>query len=128
MNNSKHIYDLCEQHMHAYVLLEMKDGMEADGIITGIDHENVYMAVPIGEEFQQEMRSESDDNRQFGHHQGGYGGGYGGYGGHGGYGGYGGYGGHGGYGNQYHYGRPRRFNRLIIPLAALAAVSLLPWY
>ncbi len=88
MNNyydHTHIYDICEQHMHAYVLLEMKDGMEADGIITGIDHENVYVAVPIGEDMQHDMREE----RQYGHHHGGYGGGYGGYGGHGGYGGYG---------------------------------------
>lgn len=125
MNNSydhKHIYDQCEQHMHAYVLVEMKDGMEADGIITGIDHENVYMAVPIEDGFQQEMRIGNEEERQFGHHHGGYS--------HGGYGGYSGYGGYGGHGGGYYggYGRPRRFNRLILPLAALTAVSLLPWY
>jgi|SRR5699024_1575411 len=119
--NHRNIYDLCEEHMHAYVLLEMKDGSQADGIITGIDHENVYVAVPIEVERPQHMRSSNDQERQFGY------GGFGGYGG--GYGGYGGYP-HGGYGGHHghHYGRPRRFNRLVLPLAALAAVSLLPWY
>ena|SRR5699024_8604982 len=110
-----HIYDVCEQHMHAYVLLEMKDGMETDGIITGIDHENVYVAVPVGEEHQEQMREHRTEERPYGGYP------------YGGSGGYGGYGSHGGYHGPY-YGRPRRFNRLIVPLAALAAVSLLPWY
>lgn len=107
VNDHTHIYDMCEQHMHAYVLLQMKDGTETDGIITGIDHENVYVAVPTGGEAQREMRNDPSDERQFGYHYGGppFGGGY--------------------YGGGF-YGRPRRFNRLIIPLAALAAISLLP--
>lgn len=118
-NEHTDIYDVCEQHMHAYVLLEMKDGMEADGIITGIDHEHVYVAIPVGGDAQQSMRHPQEEERQYGHYHGGSGGGYGGYGG---------YGGSGYYGNQYNYGRPRRFERWIVPLTALAAVSLLPWY
>lgn len=107
-NDHTHIYDMCEQHMHAYVLLEMKDGMETDGIITGIDHENVYVAVPTGGEGQSGMRNEYSDERQYGYHYGGPS--------------------HGGYYGGGYYGRPRRFNRLIVPLAALTAITLLPWY
>src|SRR5699024_11502760 len=92
--NHRNIYDLCEEHMHAYVLLEMKDGSQTDGIITGIDHENVYVAVPIEEERQQDMRSSNDQERQCGYGGfGGYGGGYGGYSGYP----YGEYGGHDGH-------------------------------
>lgn len=73
----------------------------------------------------------SSDQRQiygagFGYGYPGYGPWYGGYGGYGGYGAYGGYPvyGFGGYG----FPRRRRFQRLILPLAALTAISLLPYY
>lgn len=102
-NKHNHIYDLCRSHMHAFVLAELEDGSAVDGIITGLDDEYVYIAVPI-EPHQQEVTQHQDYNRQFGY-------GYPGYG-------YPGYG----------YGRPRRFNRLVLPLVALAAISLIPWY
>lgn len=113
-HNQHHIYDLCKKHMHAYVLAEMVDGTNVDGIITGLDDEYVYFAVPLDPNEQQQMptyqhHETSDDYRQFG-----YGFGYGGYPGY-------------GFGPGYGYGRPR-FRRLVLPLAALAALSILPWY
>ncbi|MFD1360177.1 hypothetical protein [Lentibacillus salinarum] len=119
--NHQHMYDLCKKHMHSYVLAEMNDGSQVDGIITGLDDEYVYMAVPIG---QGDHMAGYDQHQKNWHHRpfdfGGFGYGFPGYGyGYGGYGGYPGYGG---------YGRPRRFNRFVLPLAALTALSTLPWY
>ncbi|WP_430787689.1 hypothetical protein VBD025_17125 [Virgibacillus flavescens] len=111
MKNNNHIYDMCKNHMHAYVLAETHDGNKFDGIITGLDDEFVYFAVPTDNQEGHGMQ----EDRQFGF---GYGGGYPGYG-------YPGY----GHGYGYGYGYPRRrFNRLILPLAALTALSVLPWY
>lgn len=106
-----HMYELCKQHMHSYVLAETTDGSTFDGILTGLDDEYAYFAVPVEpHEYQQQMMQ--DQQRQFGYGYPGYG--YPGYG-------YPGYG--------YGYGRPpRRFNRLVLPLAALVALSALPWY
>src|SRR5690625_640929 len=104
---SNSMYELCKNHMHAYVLAEMVDGTTVDGIITGLDDENVYFAVPIDHLDQSSQKSELS-YRQYG---GGFGPGFG----------YPGYGYPG-------YGYPRRrFNRLILPLTALAALSILPW-
>lgn len=105
-------YELCKQHMHSYVLAETTDGSKFDGIITGLDHEYVYFAVPIdsNQSLPFARSSEPSDERQFGYPY------YGGYG-------YPGYG-YPGYG----YGPGRRFRRLVLPLAALTAISLLPWY
>jgi|SRR5699024_8714416 len=99
------MYELCKDHMHAYVLAEMVDGTAIDGIITGLDEENVYFAVPI--DYSEESFQPTDSSyRQFGGWYGpGPGFGYPGYG----------------------YPR-RRFRRLILPLTALAALSILPWY
>lgn len=124
MMNKKHnhsqIYDTCKNHMHAYVLIETTDGKKHDGIITGLDEQHVYLAVPIGEY--------RDEERQYKHgpSYGSYGpGGYG----PGGYYGYGGYGGPGGFGGGFGgFFPPRRFERLVLPLTALAALTLLPWY
>lgn len=107
-DNYNDIYELCKNHMHSYVLAEMVDGSTVDGIVTGLDNEYVYFAVPLDQ--NQAMPSPDhhhDHTRQFGF-------GYPGYG-------YGGYGYPG-------YGPPRRFRRLILPLAALTALSVLPWY
>lgn len=104
----QHIYDLCKEHMHAYVLAEMVDGTQMDGIITGLDDEYVYFAVPMGQEstglYQRaHVPHMSDHDRQY-------------------------WGGYPGYGYGYGYYPPRRFRRLVLPIAALAALSLLPWY
>lgn len=113
-----HIYDLCKRYMHSYVLAETVDGSKVDGIITGLDNEYVYFAVPINSTEQLSHQNESQSYRQFGP---GYGPGYGlGYGPGYDYGpGYG----YPGYGYS---GSP--FRRLILPLTAIAALSLLPWY
>lgn len=121
MKKDTNIYDICKEHMHAYVLAEMTDGTQVDGIITGLDENHVYFAVPMG-------CSDGHDGqeRQFG----GYGYGYPGYGGYGGFDpGYG-YGGYGGFDPGFGYGAypGQRFRRLVLPLAAIAAISLLPWY
>lgn len=112
--NYNDIYEQCKDHMHAYVLAETTDGTQVDGIITGLDEENVYLAIPIGSE-------EAGMDRQYGYGSGyGSGHGYGSSYGHGGYSPY-------GYGQGY-FNRPQRFRRLVLPLAALAALSILPWY
>ena len=113
-HHHQHMYELCKNHMQSYVLVEMTDGSKVDGIITGLDDEHVYMAVPInGNEMDQPSpyhTHQQPGHRQFGYP--GYGPGYG-------------Y----GYGFGYPgFGRPRRFQRLVLPLAALAALSILPWY
>jgi len=111
----KQMYDLCAKHMHAYVLAEMNDGMKFNGIITGMDNENVYLAVPGSlDDDQREDLGNGEDSRQYGfgprprpynHFGYGYSPGYYGYG----------------------Y-RPGGFRRLILPLAALTAISILPWF
>ncbi|WP_412975009.1 hypothetical protein [Ornithinibacillus sp. 179-J 7C1 HS] len=93
--------------MHSYVLVQLEDGSSFDGIITGLDDEYVYFAVPIDNEVNPQLQPYMQDQRQFGW----FGYGYPGFG-------YPGYG----------FGPRRRFNRLVLPLAALTALSLLPWY
>jgi hypothetical protein len=142
---------LCKKHMHRYVMAQMNDGAEYDGIVESVDDENVYLAVPVGEVnapapmYQMPAYgapaaqgcspcgdSPGYDYRTIGAY-GGYGAGGFGYG----YPGYGtgipGYGyGVPGYGTPGYgypgYGRRRRFSRLALPFAALAALSLLPYY
>lgn len=89
------MYDMCKSHMHSYVLVQTTDGSQFDGIITGLDDEYVYFAVPI-----ESHEHYQDDSRFFGYGFPGYGFGY----------------------------PPRRFRRIILPLAALTALTLLPWY
>ncbi|WP_047986198.1 hypothetical protein [Ornithinibacillus californiensis] len=112
MSHKKHMYDLCKTHMHSYVLAQLEDGTNFDGIITGLDDEYVYFAVPIDNDVSTQMLPNNmGEQRQFGWP--GYGYGYPGY----------------GYGFPgYGYGPRRRFRRLVLPLAALAALSVLPWY
>ncbi len=112
--DNQHIYDLCKNHLHAYVMAELNDGSKVDGIITGLDDEYVYLAVPVEGEDRTFSPTTADD-RQFGYGFPGYGYGFG-YG-------FPGYGYGPGLGHP-----PRRFRRLVLPLAALTALSLLPWY
>ncbi|MBC5636685.1 hypothetical protein [Ornithinibacillus hominis] len=112
MSHKKQVYDLCKTHMHSYVLAQLDDGTSFDGIITGLDDDYVYFAIPIDSEATPQLQPYMLDQRQFGYGYPGYG--FPGYG----FPGYGGF-----------YGRPRRrFNRLVLPLAALTALTLLPWY
>jgi hypothetical protein len=106
------MYQLCKEHMHSYVLAELVDGTKADGIITGLDDEYVYMAVPLEHHEQQHNRTYHEEASDYRFGYPGYGPGFGpgpGY----------------GYGFGY---PPRRFRRLVLPLAALVALSALPWY
>ncbi|WP_010093626.1 hypothetical protein [Ornithinibacillus scapharcae] len=123
MSHQKHMYDLCKNHMHSYVLAELEDGTNFDGIITGLDEEYVYFAVPIDNETPSQMMQNDPSQmmqnmgelRQFGWY---------------GFGGFPPYGyGFPGFGFPgYGFGPRRRFRRLVLPLAALTALSVLPWY
>lgn len=135
-----YIYDLCKQHMNQHVMLHTTAGEQIQGVITNVDDENVYVSIPTRSDNVEE------DSRQYNPYGGGpqypprprprppYGPGgpyspgprprppYGGYPPHGpGYPPY--YG--PGYGPQPQPGSGA--NRLIIPLAALAAISVLPF-
>lgn len=100
--------------MYRYVLVQTSDNQYYDGIVESVDDNHLYLAVPVGGEME---REESNDERVFGGVGYGPGFGYPGYG-------YPGYGFPG-----YGYYRPRRrFQRLVLPLTALAALSLLPYY
>jgi hypothetical protein len=98
-------YALCQQHMHRYVGVQMADGTHHDGIVETVDEHHLYLAVPIGAAASDQMRAFTP----FGYAGYGYGYGYPGYG-------YPGY--YPGYG----------YERRILPLAALLALSLLPYY
>lgn len=41
---------LCQQHMHRYVCVWVKDGTMYDGIVEHVDDEKIYLAVPMGGE------------------------------------------------------------------------------
>lgn len=104
--------DMCKQHIHKYVLIHTTDGMQYDGIVESVDDDYVYLAVPVGaaELAPAHMRALL---------------GYG-------FPGYGGFGlspfGYPGYPFYPPYGYGGRFRRLALPLAALAAISLLPYF
>lgn len=154
----KDMGSLCKEHLHRYVLVQLQNGESYDGIVEYVDEENVYLAVPTGDGTgisfssqshqmhphigqtpyaapqgtphtrshgieEEEATPVSQDERQFGPF--GYGAGYGygpGYYGPGyGYPSY-------GYGYPRPRPRPNRFQRLILPLASLVALSTLPYY
>ncbi|WP_068774372.1 hypothetical protein [Paenibacillus sp. FJAT-26967] len=93
---------LCQQHKYRYVLVQLNDGTMQDGFVEDVDDNYVYLAVPYdGRE------NGSEDSRAYG-----YGWGYPGF-------------------SYYPYPYPyprRRFFRRAFPLAALAALTLLPFY
>ncbi|WP_010650024.1 hypothetical protein [Oceanobacillus massiliensis] len=100
-NDTKHMYELCKNHMHSYVLAQTTDGSQFDGIITGLDDEYVYFAVPI--ENNEQSHFGNDNSRLFGY-------------------------GYPGFGFPGYGGPRRRFRRFVLPLVALTALSILPWY
>jgi hypothetical protein len=91
---------LCREHMHRYVRIQVADGSTVDGIIEFVDEEYVYMAVPV------RPGDEANDRRgYFPYVPGGF---------------------YPPYFNPYYPGG--RFRRVVLPLAALLALSLLPFY
>jgi len=100
--NVQDAFVLCSSHMHRYVLVRTTDGGEYDGFVEYVDQEWLYLAVPLS------VR-ETNNERAW-------------------------------YAAAYPYVPfyppypgydyyPRRpFGRVIIPLAALAALTLLPYY
>lgn len=125
---------LCSDHMHRYVRVWIVDGRVYDGFVENVDGEQLYLAIPICHERhdQEQLAVEYAGHPEAsGGHLGNYGGypgiqtralsqGYYAYPGHG----------HPGYGypGYFPYGNRRRFNRLILPLTILTALSLLPYY
>ncbi|GAB6990670.1 hypothetical protein [Paenibacillus pini] len=112
------VKELCVKHVHRYVRVWMLDGTAHDGFVESVDEDKVCLAVPIGHELMPLHHHQHHQGCGCGHHdgyrQGDSRGFYPGY-----YPPYGGYG--------YPYGR-RRFNRLILPLAGLTALTLLPYF
>ncbi|MFC0524792.1 hypothetical protein ACFFGV_14535 [Pontibacillus salicampi] len=108
--NYPHMYSLCNKHMKQYVLAELADGQYVDGIITGLDGEYVYIAVPQNVEGTSSMAAPPHHQvkanislRQPYQRQ----------------------------GNQAAYNTyqpPKRFQRYILPLGALLGINPLPWY
>ncbi len=113
MHHQQNVHDICKNHLHRYVLVQTTDQQSYDGIVENVDETNLYLAVPASEGMQ---RDEENNERLYG----GVGFGYPGY-----------------FYPPYPYGYPsygypffprRRFQRLILPLAAITALSLLPYY
>lgn len=108
-------YSLCREHMHRYVRVQTADGNVTDGIIEHVDNDYVYLAVPIGPGEEGDMR---------GYYPPPYYGSYSSY-----------YPPYDPYLYVYppypspfpYYPRPR-FRREVLPLSALVALSLLPYY
>ncbi|MEC0243047.1 hypothetical protein P4H66_24870 [Paenibacillus dokdonensis] len=134
--------EVCKKHMYRYVRATMSDGSTHDGFVEHVDEEQVYLAVPVGHEsmpyhhesmpYHHESMPYHHGNMPYHHgnvspyHHGGcwdpcyryaaqdtraffpY-----------------------GYGFGFPYGGfpyRRRFNRLVLPLVGLTALSLLPFY
>ncbi|WP_431523689.1 hypothetical protein [Paenibacillus pabuli] len=108
--------------MHRYVCVQMKDGNHYDGIMENVDDDMIYLAVPVGPEAAHHANwgPNAMPNAMPGagypvsHARGFY----------------------PGYGYPYPYPYPypyygygrRRFNRLVLPLIGLTALTLLPYY
>ncbi|WP_261305722.1 hypothetical protein [Paenibacillus andongensis] len=97
-------HEICIKHMFRYVSVTMTSGSVYDGIVEGVDDENLYLAVPIGGMDQDQMRAFFPFAYPYPYF--------------------------GGYPYLYPgFGFPRRrFVRQILPLAGLLALSLLPYY
>lgn len=100
------MYEQCKKYIHSYVLVETADRMSYDGIVTGLDDEYVYLAVPNDAYEPNSTYRMNDQQRVFG------------------YPGFGPYSPRSGYEDF----PPRRFRRVVLPLAALSTLSLLAWY
>ncbi|WP_299094888.1 hypothetical protein [uncultured Metabacillus sp.] len=96
--DQRNLHDKCKRYMYHHVMMTMNDGSTFDGIIEDVNENG--MTVLVGEDATE--REDLEEDRQF----------Y-------------------GYGYDYNYGRPRRrfrrFRRRFFPIAALAALALLPY-
>lgn len=102
---------LCKEHMHRYVCVQMHDGAQYDGIMENVDDDMIYLAVPVGNEAMVNHANWGPNMMPatYPAHSRGFFPGF-------------------GYPYPYYgYGR-RRFNRLVLPLVGLTALSLLPYY
>jgi hypothetical protein len=109
--DKEEMYLLCKQHIHRYVVVQMEDGLVHVGIVENVDDDHLYLAVPVGDMEIEPSRAFLPDS--------GYGYGYP----------YGAQYSYPDYGYGYGYGYPGGdFSRVILPLAALVALSLLPYY
>lgn len=91
----------CQKFMNYYVIGQMADGSQVEGIVEDMDDEGITMMVPETVEPE-----EVGESRQFG-----------------GYGSFGGYGGYGGYGRR----RFRRFRRRRFPFYAFVFPFIFPY-
>lgn len=102
------MHHLCKQHLNRCVRAELADGQAFEGIVEHVDEENVYLIIEININVNRTDEADEEDYRGFG-----YGYGYPPY----------------GYGYPiYGYGYPGYsfgYGRLILPLAALTALTLL---
>lgn len=89
---------MAQTHMHRYVGVKLADGSCYDGVVEHVDEHWLCLAVPGPVE---PVRAFFPGPAPFIP---------------------------GGFGFSPFYPFPRRFGRLVLPLAALAAVSLLPYY
>ena len=106
---------LCKDHIHRYVCIQMNDGSYYDGIVENVDDEMIYLAVPVGNEVMAGHANMGPNMMPVAHYPAAHARGF-----------YPGYGYPAPY-PYYGYGR-RRFNRLVLPLFALTALTLLPYY
>ncbi|WP_416298962.1 hypothetical protein ACM7Q1_28205 [Paenibacillus illinoisensis] len=107
---------ICKEHIHRYVCVQMKDGNHYDGIMENVDDDMIYLAVPVGPEAAHHANWGPNAMPGAGYpasHARGF---------------------YPGYGYPYPYPYPyygygrRRFNRLVLPLIGLTALTLLPYY
>ncbi|WP_062236439.1 hypothetical protein [Fictibacillus sp. FJAT-27399] len=126
--NWAQMHNLCKQHLYFHVIITMHDGKKTEGIITNVDGQNLHMMVP--QDIQQPQQGGQGSQQGMQGHQGmqgtqgmqvqqGM------------------QGQQGAMGreeneeNRVFFGRPwfgRRFFPGIFPLAAIAALSLYPYY
>lgn len=71
LSNFRDVQSTCQKYMNYYVIGQMADGSQVEGILDDMDNEGVTMLVPEDVE-----ETDTGDSRQFGGY-GGYGGGYG---------------------------------------------------
>ncbi|WP_078552608.1 hypothetical protein [Bacillus alkalicellulosilyticus] len=119
MQNQHDMKSLCQSYMNQSVVIQMTDQKVYQGIIEHVDDENVYLVVQTdGGDMMHHGGEYRNDERFYGP---GFAPGYGAFPGYG-------YPGWGYPRPGYWYGPRPGFGRLALPLAGLAAISLLPFF